>query len=111
PYGGAPLAVPRRRYRRQSDPLPLADVVHLGRVQSPCRFLATEADDPAVDERGAVAAARSRHVNELRPLPGLWVEALERRGVLVGGQEPSTHRVDVETIRHSRHGFATGRAA
>ena len=46
---------------------------------------------------------------KLDPFPGFRVEPIKRRGVLVGGQEPSTDRVHVEPIRHRSQVFTRGR--
>ena len=103
------LAVNRSVDRRQRGPLPVGDVVHLDGGQHARRFLATDGDDPAIDERGAVAPAWSRHVRELLPVSGYRVEALEGRRVLVGGQIPPAHGVHVDAVRHCSQVLTRGR--
>ena len=104
--GGDHLAVNRGVDRRQRGPFAVGDVVHLDGGQHARRFLAADGDDPAVDERGAVAPARSRHVRQVVPRSRCRIEPLERRRVLVGGQVPSADRVHVDAVRHRGQMFA-----
>ncbi len=109
---GYHLAVNRSVDRRQGGPLAVGDVVHLDRRQHARRFLATDGDDPAVDERGAVAPARSRHVRELVPVSGYRVEPLERRRVLVGRSDsarPPCTRRRRPTPQRGVHAGSAGR--
>ena len=90
--GGDNLTVNRCVDRRDRGPFAAGDVVHLDGGQHAGRFLAADGYDPAVDEGGAVAPARSGHVRQLVPRSRCRVEPLERRRVLVCGQIASADR-------------------